>query len=95
MVPAADTDYPYRINPNIQWICSVPVVRSPPLEPVADNPDSSPFRDFAFTLEGVTGGGGSKGERGYDWQCLVLTEAADADMGYHLPFRHSGVPARS
>ena len=40
-------------------------------------------------------GPGSKGERGYDWQCLVLTEAADADMGYHLPFRHSSVPTRS
>ena len=34
-------------------------------------------------------GPGSKGERWYDWQCLVLAEAADADKGYCLLFRRS------
>ena len=34
-------------------------------------------------------GPGSKGERWYDWQCLVLAEAEDADKGYHLLFRRS------
>ena len=34
-------------------------------------------------------GPGSKGERRYDWQCLVLAEAEDADKGYHLLFRRS------
>ena len=50
MAPAADTDYPYRINPKMRWTCSMPVVRGPPPAPVADSPDSPPSRDFAFTL---------------------------------------------
>ena len=50
MGPAADTDYPYRINPKMQWICSMPLGRGPPLELVSGNPDSPPPRDFAFTL---------------------------------------------
>ena len=48
--PAAGTDDPYRINAKIQWICSMSAVRGPPSVPVADNPDSPPPRDFAFTL---------------------------------------------
>ena len=50
MAPAADTDYPYRINPKMQWTCSMPMGRGPLPEPVAGNPDSPPPRDFAFTL---------------------------------------------
>ena len=50
MVPAADTDYPYRINPKMRWIGSMPMGRGPPPEPIADSPDSPPSRDFAFTL---------------------------------------------
>ena len=34
-------------------------------------------------------GTGSKGERWYDWQCLVLAEAADADKGYCLLFQRA------
>ncbi len=37
----------------------------------------------------LSAGPGSKGERWYDWQCLVLAEAADADKGYHLLFRRA------
>ena len=47
---------------------------------------------FADLAEGdwqrLNAGPGSKGERGYDWQCLVLAEGADADKGYYLLFRH-------
>ena len=48
---------------------------------------------FADLAEGdwqrLSAGPGSKGERWYDWQCLVLAEAADADKGYYLLFRRS------
>ena len=48
---------------------------------------------FADLAEGdwqrLSAGPGSKGERGYDWQCLVLAEGADADKGYYLLFRRS------
>ena len=37
----------------------------------------------------LSAGPGSKGERGYDWQCLVLAEGADADKGYYLLFRRA------
>ena len=37
----------------------------------------------------LSAGPGSKGERGYDWQCLVLAEGADADKGYYLLFRRT------
>lgn len=37
----------------------------------------------------LSAGPGSKDERWYDWQCLVLAEAADADKGYYLLFRRS------
>ena len=37
----------------------------------------------------LSAGPGSKGERWYDWQCLVLAEGADADKGYHLLFRRA------
>ncbi len=50
MAPAAGTDYPYRINPKMRWICSMPLRRAPPLELVSGNPASPPPRDFAFTL---------------------------------------------
>ncbi|MCY4519669.1 MAG: hypothetical protein OXC13_02700 [Caldilineaceae bacterium] len=32
----------------------------------------------------LSAGPGNKGERWYDWQCLVLAEAADADKGHYL-----------
>ena len=48
---------------------------------------------FADLAEGdwqrLSAGPGSKGERWYDWQCLVLAEGADADKGYYLLFRRS------
>ncbi len=37
----------------------------------------------------LSAGPGSKGERWYDWQCLVLAEAVDADKGYYLLFRRA------
>ncbi len=37
----------------------------------------------------LSAGPGSKGERWYDWQCLVLAEGADADKGYYLLFRRA------
>ena len=37
----------------------------------------------------LSAGPGSKGERWYDWQCLVLAEAVDADKGHYLLFRRS------
>ena len=40
----------------------------------------------------LSAGPGSKGERGYDWQCLVLAEGEDADKGYCLLFRRSCTP---
>ena len=42
----------------------------------------------------LSAGPGSKGERWYDWQCLVLAEAADADKGYYLLFRRALGPGR-
>ncbi len=50
---------------------------------------------YASLAEGdwqrLSAGPGSQGERWYDWQCLVLAEAADADKdkGYHLLFRRA------
>ncbi len=48
---------------------------------------------YAALAEGdwqrLSAGPGGQSERGYDWQCLVLTEAADADKGYHLLFRRA------
>jgi len=48
---------------------------------------------FAALAEGdwqrLSAGPGSKGERWYDWQCLVLAEGADADKGYYLLFRRA------
>ena len=32
----------------------------------------------------LSAGPGNKGERWYNWQCLVLAEATDADKGYYL-----------
>ena len=37
----------------------------------------------------LSAGPGSKGERWYDWQCLVLAEGANADKGYYLLFRRA------
>ncbi len=37
----------------------------------------------------LSAGPGSKGERWYDWQCLVLAEGADADKDYYLLFRRA------
>ncbi len=37
----------------------------------------------------LSAGPDSKGERWYDWQCLVLAEGADADKGYCLLFRRA------
>ena len=37
----------------------------------------------------LSAGPGSKGERWYDWQCLVLAEGADTDKGYCLLFRRA------
>ena len=48
---------------------------------------------YAALAEGdwqrLSTGPGSKGERWYGWQCLVLAEGADADKGYHLLFRRA------
>ncbi len=48
--PVAGADYPYRFNPKRQGFSSMPIVRGQPPEPVSDNSDSPPPRDFAFTL---------------------------------------------
>ena len=37
----------------------------------------------------ISAGAGSKGERGYDWQCWVLAEPEEADWGHYLLFRRS------
>ena len=37
----------------------------------------------------LSAGPGSKGERWYDWQCLVLAEGTDADKGHCLLFRRA------
>ena len=37
----------------------------------------------------LSAGAGSKGERGYDWQCRVLAEPEPADWGRYLLFRRS------
>ena len=37
----------------------------------------------------LSAGTGSKDERGYDWQCRVLTAPGDADRGHYLLLRHT------
>ena len=48
---------------------------------------------YATLAEGdwqrLSAGSGSKGERWYDWQCLMLAEVADTDKGYYPLFRRA------
>ena len=70
------------------------VLAVPSHEPVWQDRQWQEVRALYATLAEVdwqrrSAGAGSKGERGYDWQCWILAEPEDADWDHYLLFRRS------